>query len=103
MPISDAMEQAPKNERRLHLAHGAKLAAIELVDAGPFPLADIAGVFAAQHPNVLASAWAAILVDSLSEAGLRNIGEICRAFNVVVLKLNHRPAQYKRRTCKTGG
>ena len=97
MPMEGRMEQEPKkDERRVHLAHGAKLAAIELVDAGPYELADLARIFSAQHPNVLASAWAAILLDSLIEAGLKTIAGTALAFNVVALKLNHRPAQHQR-------
>ncbi len=94
LPDGRAMRWPPMNERmalQLDKAGGAKLEAAQIIDEGPWPLADLAQLFKEQNPNVLASCWAAILLDALIEAGLKDIASIARSFNVVAVKLNHRP------------
>lgn len=81
---------------QLELAGGAKAEAATILDEGPWPLADLAQLFKEMHPNVLASAWCAILLDSLLESGLRNAADIARSFNVVAIRLNHRPQAFQR-------
>lgn len=82
--------------RQLDTSRGAQFEALDLIDGGSFALADLPQLFREQHPRVLASAWAALLLDSLIDAGLMRIGDTARAFNVVALKLNHRPPQRQR-------
>lgn len=79
---------------------GAQKAGAEIVDEGVWPLADLAQLFRETPPKVLASCWAACLLDSLIEGGAKQIGDLARALNVVVMKLNHRPSQHQRRNRK---
>lgn len=75
---------------------GAQKAGAEIVDEGVWPLADLAQLFRETPPRVLASCWTACLLDSLIEAGAKQIGDLARALNVVAVKLNHRPQRHQR-------
>lgn len=89
-----------KNNRQLESPGGAQKAGAVFLESGPHKLEDLARLFEALHPNVLASAWLATFIDSLSELPGVPIAEVARALNVVAVKLNHRPAQHLRRICK---
>lgn len=88
--------------RQLDTAGGALKASLEIIDEGPWPLADMAQLFREAHPKVLASMWATVLLDALSEIQPPiPLAPLARAFNVVALKLNHRPPQIQRKPAKT--
>lgn len=84
--------------KQLDTAGGAQAEGANIIDEGPWPIADVAQLFAEMHPKVLASCWVAVLLDSLIESGLKigSIGDVARAMNAAALKLNHRPARHER-------
>lgn len=85
--------------RNLDSPGGAKAAAEQLLNAGPYALQSLARIFKEQRVKVLMSAWASVLVDAISEARpSAPLAPVARALNCVVTKLGHRPAPIARKS-----